>query len=199
MSGRGAKSHLVELWGYPGAGKTTVARAVSRAGLCHTHEMRADTANLSYHCKKERARAALAKVKAEQKSALEKFATQRSILFDEGVLNEIWRQLYRNPEFIAQDWWREHVADAAPRIILLDVAPHCARDRIRTKTQPGPINCELREAALEGAQWKRAIAAYEAIVHELLAQKADIRLVKNDDGSVYEPHEAVAAHLNSFV
>ena len=190
-----ANTSHIELWGYPGAGKTTTARAAKRAGLSRVHEMRADTAKLSFDCKLARARAAFAQIKAEQAAAIESADADGSVLFDEGLLNEIWRQLYRNPEFIGQDWWHEYLADAQSRIIVLDVAPDCARERIRSKPDMGPINLELRDAPLDGEQWERARMAYDAILRELTARRPDFRFVRYADGAFQEPHEAIAAHL----
>jgi hypothetical protein len=204
-----------ELWGYPGAGKTTVARHLSeQRGLIFAPEARpaddwfadqpirsalilarngvsplrrAATNNPPSH------RTLVARAAARQAC----MAAWHSVpfLMDEGLTHEIWQALYREPALIAQSWWRGCLRRNAAQIIVLDVSNACAQTRIRTKTELGPINRELRDAPIDDERWERATIAYEAISNELKIAARRVSWLRTERANIHEASEAVAGAI----
>ncbi|WP_222874952.1 hypothetical protein [Terrihabitans soli] len=105
--------------------------------------------------------------------------------------------LYQNPEFIGQDWWKWFIGQGSIRLIVLDVAPDCARRRILSKLRKGPINRELCAEPLSGEAWKRAQDAYAAIIAEIRVQKPDAIFIDGSNQSLAQSANALARNILS--
>jgi hypothetical protein len=201
-----------ELWGYPGAGKTTVARVLSgeRGLICAPEARPADdwfagqpirSALILARNGVSPLRRAMADNSRSHRMLVARAAAQQAcmaaghhapFLMDEGVTHEIWRALYLEPALIDLHWWRGCLRRNAARIVVLDVSTTCARTRIRTKAELGPINLELREARLTDEPWERAKLAYETISNELKGAARWVRWLRTEQASIDEACEAVA-------
>jgi hypothetical protein len=180
------KAMHFELWGYPGAGKSTIARSlrdewgmcVPRVRSCRmsfvSHSIKSGfllasptifTGLLLYLSDRKRERISLAKLAIRQAAT---FADYRDpVLIEEGVAHELWRVLYSDPTLIKKTWWRQFARYAGPTIIVLEVTPERARNGIREKVHPGPINRELTDASLDSERWRNAKAAFTAVLEAL--------------------------------
>ena len=206
-----------ELWGYPGAGKTTIARrlraqgaldvppplSLRRAVLLHPFSCLSTWLRLFRALGKDRRRlladpdaGALAGVAVRHAAVLA--GRKGAVLVEEGVAHELWRRLHSNPALHDQRWWRAFLAFAGPTIVVLDVGPERAHEGIRSKAQGGPVNRELKEAGLESEAWDRARRAYETVLRSL-ADEPRLSVERLDSGawSVEEATEAVASLMTT--
>lgn len=186
-----------ELCGYPGAGKTTVARTLGHQfGIVVPALRRAPTglAARSRWVLSECAEPTLwhscippsSPLKRRKRSVSWLAYCQRVTLaecngpcvLEEGVIHEIWRLLYKHPDQLGESWWLDFVSRAAPVVLLLDVPPQLALSRIRSKPAPGPINRELLEDTTT-ERWARAAAALHALRAAIAASRAN-RLISLD-------------------
>jgi hypothetical protein len=78
---------------------------------------------------------------------------------------------------------------------VLDVSNACAQTRIRTKTELGPINRELRDAPIDDERWERATIAYEAISNELKIAARRVSWLRTERANIHEASEAVAGAI----
>jgi hypothetical protein len=199
----GVSAKHFELWGYPGAGKSTISNVLQTkcrvlpppqpSGLNHGVAgsltamvfagIGAFTDNfreIESRQKKKAFVAAAAKLQV-------RLATEHDppVLFEEGITHHVWRALYTEPSFVKEDWWRAHIRQNTAQVIVLNVSRHVAQSRIRSKAEPGPVNLELRDAPLNDDRLQRAHAAFEAIDNELTASSPPVaRLHVDHDGVV---------------
>ena len=179
-----------ELWGYPGAGKSTIAQALKRKfGVCipalHEPSTRFDDRlkRRMFHLRSKALWAAYLPPDSplkKSKRSLAMMAYRQAVtlarckmpcVLEEGIVHEIWRILYRHPDQIEKSWWKRAIAGAAPTVIVLDLSPELAMQRVRSKSKPGRINVELRDDA-SGEKWTKAVQAYNALSRALLEQES---------------------------
>lgn len=188
----------IELCGYPGAGKTTVAQVLHRErgiGLPKLVSTRSavfsaphvaactlakpDILGSAVSCGAagSRGRRRLARVAIRQATTLA--GQQEGALLDEGVVHEVWRLLYEFPQWIDRGWWADTLALACPVVIGLDVSLQQAREGIRRKQNPGRINAQLASASPHSGPWQRAQAAMDA-VYSTLEGRDEVELIRLD-------------------
>jgi broad-specificity NMP kinase len=171
-----------ELWGYPGAGKSTQARLLASRTDLNSVEIPSMARCLLTHSKLASATLAhpavlqgfrmsfthantafsrLSSLAVRQRATL---SNAPGTIIEEGLTHEIWRLLFNCPEHLRSSFWRHFVPFAGPNIIVLDVEPAESLSRILTKRAPGPVNRELARADVRGAIWARAVDAYDAVL-----------------------------------
>lgn len=180
----------IEFWGYPGSGKTTLSRMLSASGVCVADTRWRGVAASPFitgrllACepllrsalgRSDGAAQSLASVALRQSVAFAA-ARQTPAIVQEGVVHEIWRILYRHPEEAQRSWWNAYLKYAGPTVLVLDISPEHALNRIRTKTNQGPVNRELATSA-DGDAWSRATAAYAALL-AAITEREELRILK---------------------
>lgn len=176
-----AFSMTIELWGWPGAGKTTVREALELRGRVQAPTLKSYLRNpidpFPWYSSTSIRKAVLLRESlgdAHSKSrdaavaaALRQLDAEKSfgrpLVLEEGVVHEVWRQMLADPDLIGQRWWRRAIDLVPHRVFILDVQPAEARARIATKQNVGPINKAMRDSELTDDIWRRGILAYEAI------------------------------------
>jgi hypothetical protein len=189
-----------EIWGYPGAGKSTQAHLLSERTYITMQEVPSLARCFVIHPK--RVLAAWSRIpKSAAHLDLRTLAIRQSAtLFEapktivgEGLAHEIWRLLFRRPELLQSDSWRQFIPYAGPNIIILDLAPREALSRILSKPGPGPINRQLAGCALGDPVWRRAIGAYEAVQSSILnTASLSVRRIKVGNLSADEVSSEIA-------
>jgi hypothetical protein len=188
-----------ELWGYPGAGKSTIAyRLASEVGievpplqrlgkgtaawirrrLWQLRDPALWSAYLPPDSLVKRQMRRFNHVRHRQSLTLKECIGP--CVLEEGELHELWRLLYWYPDQLSHKWWEKFVDRPGPVVLLLDLPLELARERIGTKLKPGPINRELLACA-SGERWLRAQAAFEA-VHRTLVNSRLRRVIPFDAG-----------------
>jgi len=176
----------VEWFGYPGAGKSTIVRSMhdrwnlETPKLCPTRALfwshPLQTAKLFAHpviasslfhygSPGSRQRRKLARAAVRQSISMA--VLQAPAVLDEGVVHQIWKTLYSQPEWIDRAWWKPFFAFACPTVLLARTSPAQALEGMRQKRRPGALNRELLEASLSEPRWQAAEAAMEAVVAAL--------------------------------
>lgn len=184
-----------ELWGYPGAGKSTVASLLRnewglnvpklmtlRKGIA-ARPIRSRllfarsgvvAGRLVWPLPDRTSRMAIVSQAVRQASTLAGQSTP--CLLEEGTVHEIWRNLYQRPDLIARGWWKRYLSPSPTGVIILDVSPARAQERLRSKTRLGPVSRELRDAPLDGPLWRKAGDALAAITIALALRPGVTRL-----------------------
>lgn len=174
-----------ELWGFPGAGKSTQAALLrnrpevslvdfNKLGSCALKrplnaakalsDGRLLTGIVNGLFRSQTYEAEFSRLAVCQHAALD---GRPRHLIEEGLTHEIWRALFARPEYLSSGPWREFVRHAGPNIIVLQLNPQEALRRILTKKSPGPVNQELALGQIGDAVWRKAAAAYEAVLSEI--------------------------------
>lgn len=175
------KSLSVELWGYPGSGKTTVSRWLQ-------NEMGVPVirvGSIAQSIARNRWRAAVLATDRRLLSSMfpgPDAAARRRLaslwlrqactvagrsappLLEEGLVHGLWRSLYSDPSAAGKTWWRNFLGSLVGKVIVLDVAPAAALARIKQKEVVRGVNLELVSAPLSGAEWERARYAYATLL-----------------------------------
>lgn len=205
-------SRSVELFGVPGAGKSTlyahlanrlggiddgweltpktgvaslVRLSPSQVAVAFARGMAADPRAAA-----SRAGAQLTSSVARQAVAIA--AARRCCVFHEGAVNAAWRVQFESNLALPVRWLRA-MLPASDLVVVLDVDAATARERIRSKGRQGPINRRLAEAPLDSATWAGAFAAYRSI-REAIGQGDGVFVVENA-GAVSEAADAVAERI----
>lgn len=179
----------VELCGYPGAGKTTVAQRLhetrgvrlpklaSTTTLVRSHPLKALAlllrprilaTLLTFGSRGARDCRKLARTAIRQ--TLARTDLSEPAVLDEGVVHDIWKVLYANPAHLNRRWWRAFLRYACPVVVVLEVSPQHARDAMRAKPDPGRINRALIDADLDSETWRDSEASLQALLDVLDAQ-----------------------------
>jgi hypothetical protein len=126
-----------------------------------------------------RARSAVAECRWQQEWAAQNVEIG---VCDEGVVHEVWRQLYRNPGLLARNWWVRELERTKQQVVVIHVSPRVALSRIASKQYRGPINQQLLAAGdIDRAEWTSAIASYFAILAVL--RRLGAIVIETDDMS----------------
>jgi len=206
-----------ELWGYPGAGKSTQARLFAErrdirltklpsfAHCMFAHPIRVASALIEPAVvegfakslgKADVAEARLASFAVRQSATL--CGTRRTII-EEGLTHEIWRILFGNPGVAVSQSWQKFIPFAGPNIIVLEVEPAESLARILSKHNRGRINRELARSQIGDAVWERAIAAYDT-VRMLIMQSPllSVQSIRVDSLSPDEVSEKIFGIVNGW-
>jgi hypothetical protein len=204
-----------ELWGYPGAGKSTQARLLQHRrdvdlvplpSLARSLALRPRTGLQSVW--REDLWAAfvprfagrnpetlIARTAVRQRVALTGAA---SSLVEEGVLHEIWRALLNHTDYQRTGAWQGFLRLGGPNVIVLDVTPVEALRRIRTKHEMGPVNRQL--ASANDHMWRRAVDAYQSLLDAIRGNQAlAVSVINVDDLAPEMVSERIAAIVQSRV
>jgi broad-specificity NMP kinase len=164
-----------ELWGLPGAGKSTVAAALREMGRVKV----ATVPSLRDSFLRDPVHSSLltARLLAEgyKGPGLRRFSVRQSTterdeelkVLEEGFVHELWRTLFNQPALIADSCWHPYLKLSRAAVIVLTLHPELAHARIKTKLHPGPVNQLLKDSPPEGEIWRTAVTAYERIFQEL--------------------------------
>lgn len=180
----------IEFWGYPGSGKTTLSNMLAASGVHVADIRRRSIAAKPFIVGQMLATEPLlwrgVRRQDEPANSLARAALFQSVAFaaikgrpaivQEGVINEIWRIIYRNPEEARQAWWSKYLQYAGPNVLILDISPEHSLNRIHTKANQGPVNRELATQP-NGDEWSRAKAAYATML-DVMAGRDDLRVLK---------------------
>lgn len=188
----------VELWGLPGAGKSTVSRVLKKKYNIDVpsfgyFESRKLLYLSSLRCVLSDPRMAATLLASRgrvdfrrRKTLLAWAAGQRvafghrgvgPVVFEEGVAHEVWRALLADGSLIQEEWWKRFLRYAGPTVVVLDVDPDVAYRRLCNKTRLGPVNQKLKAAPFDGKLWNDAISCYH-VVKESLDQISEVRKVE---------------------
>ena len=204
-----------ELWGFPGAGKSTQAKLLR--GRRELSLVKLRPFPWSFLTRPSVAVDAMSDPNVMQGvrqgllryrnpyGRISRLAVQQLValrgrplhLIEEGLVHEIWRHLY-SAEGQAFANWQPFMKYVGPNIILLDVEPQEALRRIHTKRSLGPINRQLAGVGIEKEQWGRAIAAYHQL-HEEIKRTPGVTLsvIKVDDLQPAEVSEEIVRIVRS--
>lgn len=193
------KALSVELWGYPGSGKTSVAgrlRDEARLPVIRVQSLRASLARSPSRAIRAAAdrRFLSALVPGRDAAARRRLASlwlrqacmvagrSSPALLEEGLVHGLWRSLYYDPSAAGKSWWRRFADGLSGTVIVLDVEPATALARIREKPLVRGVNLELAGAPLGGEAWGRARHAYDTLL-ALLRNARAVDLVEIDAGA----------------
>ena len=173
----------IELWGYPGSGKTTISNILKSKAVVDVIDLWDPEQNIlahpirAYHTMREIQSLREPSARhAVQERNLERLALRqcvsfsgrtRATLIEEGITHEIWRLLFSDPSMVDLLWWRRFLSYAGPIVVVLETSPETACRRIQTKSNPGPLNRELMRHSVESPRWKQAVRAYDEVLHGL--------------------------------
>jgi hypothetical protein len=210
LGASGVAVSYFELWGYPGAGKSTIAHGLAKRRSIVVPESPSFARSFARHPIRSALvlarngvlmnRALWESGHSDQRITIAAAAARQAclaadhdspFLLEEGVVHEVWRALYREPALIRERWWRRVLRRNTAHLVVLEVSPARAQAGIRVKTFGlGPANLELKDAPLDGECWRRARAAFDAIDDQL---QASARSMVRFDNETATPAEAIDA------
>lgn len=100
-------------------------------------------------------------VQAARQHALLRMTSAEIVVFQEGWAQALWRATFTLPRLRVNRAVRI-VRPPAP-IVVIDVSPETAWARTRGKPDAGPLGHELQFTDLDGEAWARTIQSFEAI------------------------------------
>jgi ubiquinone/menaquinone biosynthesis C-methylase UbiE/dephospho-CoA kinase len=176
-----------ELFGLPGAGKTTTARALVRDGrsdlidgfdavrqrsvvACFWSHPLATVgmlARLAPVARELRSPAAKRIAVTALRQRLVDIEAHDRVVHEEGTSHELWRQIMSGAEF--SDAFIRRMLPVSDATILIEANPEILVERLATKGSPGPISRSLLSDAPDGETWRRAESTYariKGILHE---------------------------------
>lgn len=190
-----------ELWGYPGAGKTSIAHSLAGKATITIGAPLGIGGYLRHLPTAAGMRSALVLMRAfgatADKTEITVFGRAARIAFgqrltlsktdeptivEEGVIHEIWRALYRNPNLLGSKVWRTLLAFSAPRVIVLGCSMERAKEHIALKHVHGLINAELSQASIDSEEWRSAKMAHDFIIAELSTKQNSVLQTIDTDG-----------------
>jgi SAM-dependent methyltransferase len=198
-AGRDRKAKSVELMGLPGVGKSTLTRALVRSEQSRVHDgfQGIQPLSLVQVLKVAPVRSTLLLVRllpvfTELRTSACKRVVVASlrqavasrvsgpILFEEGIAHEVWRQLMAGAKL--SDRLLKRVLPVADLTVIVEAPEAQLRERLMTKTSPGPVSRALIAAPQDGEMWRMAEANFARIRHVLeLRPGRSVTLVNGGD------------------
>lgn len=181
----------IELLGFPGAGKTTLCQELTKRfqrvqwhalhltptlediealNRMNTHLWKVRTNLQSRRWKNRRVFRLFQKLVIQQ-AFLERCA-KGLVIIDEGLAKTAWSIMFREPDFESEPWQRM-LSYSSAAVLVLDIPPAIARERIFTKSRGGDLakitenQRNLYLGSDDSSHWQRAFACHERIVDHL--------------------------------
>ena len=181
------KPPSIELFGLPGVGKTTIARAAIRSGKTGVVDgLRGIKRHSFWKCLLQhplitsRVMARLLPVVVELRNTAAKrvvisvlrqkisdSSSSGTVLHEEGASHEVWRQLMTGEEL--SDEFISRVLPVSDATVLLEAPVLHLLERLASKPSPGPISRTLMSASPGGPAWETATTEYERIKRIILS------------------------------
>jgi ubiquinone/menaquinone biosynthesis C-methylase UbiE len=198
----------VELFGLPGAGKTTLNKALHRVTgdtVVDGYEAIEELSLLQCFLKRPvftiRLFVRLLPVARELRhlaakkvvlSALRQHSVRNlptsPVVFEEGTSHEVWRQLVTGQSL--SDDFISIVLPVADTTVLMEAPRDTLADRLRSKPSPGPISRMLANEPIDSITWDLAESAYLRIKASLKSVGAETVVLQNT-GDVTEGVKAL--------
>ncbi len=190
-----------ELFGLPGVGKSTTARALVRSGRSDLVDgfsavkdrgvwecFRAHPLATSRMLIRLLPAAAELRNPAARKVAVSALRqrlvdveSRDTVVHEEGAAHELWRQLINGA--VINDRFIRRLLPVSDGTILLEAPPQTLVERLSSKRSPGPISRALIEEPPDGEAWVRAVTIYERIKEILQTGSGSVCVLDNSGSS----------------
>lgn len=171
---------VVELYGMPGAGKSTIRDRLIARGV-EVRKFRLPPLEGPRLVRSVRFRWAhrrgegrrswpgLLRIRAQQDQV------GGDVVLEEGIVYHVWRSLFLTPSLRASKPWRDLLTDRYP-LIVLKVPVEVRRERITLKPVPGPANRRMLRAPADSAVSRDAHELFEEVLQAAAATRPVVML-----------------------